>query len=159
MGNNFDVVINICGMKTSESIFNWSRCAWDRWLMVSRAFGLKRKVDSILIFFFRAKENMTVFHHQQLWKLQLRGGSQIHINGIIRPSAGTSENPCNERLLPLLHSVVPCNGLGMSSTEIPISKRELVGLLQLLVFLSDSPLQELIFSFMVMVRNMGCFDS
>jgi len=55
MGNNFDVVINICGMKTSESIFNWSRCAWDRWLMVSRAFGLKRKVDSILIFFFPGK--------------------------------------------------------------------------------------------------------
>jgi len=50
MGSNFVVGINICGMKPQKGFSARADLAWDRWLMVSRAFGFKRKVDSILIF-------------------------------------------------------------------------------------------------------------
>lgn len=50
-GNNSVVGINIYGMKPQKGFSARANLAWDRWLMVSRSFGLKRKVDSVLIFF------------------------------------------------------------------------------------------------------------
>lgn len=45
------VGINICGTKPQKVFPARADLTWDRWLMVSEAFGLQRKVDSILIFF------------------------------------------------------------------------------------------------------------
>lgn len=50
-GSNFVVGINIYGMKHQKGFSARADLAWDRWLMVSRAFGLKRKADTVLIFF------------------------------------------------------------------------------------------------------------
>lgn len=45
-GSSFDVGINICDMKPQKGFSARADLVWDRWLMVSGAFGLRRKVGS-----------------------------------------------------------------------------------------------------------------
>lgn len=88
MGSSFVVGLNICGTNPPKAFSARADLAWDRWLMVSRAFGPKREADSILIFFSPHKENMTVFHHQQLRKVQLweAVGSRVGLLGPVQGS-------------------------------------------------------------------------
>lgn len=51
MGSSFVTGLNICGMNPPKAFSARADPAWDRWLMVSRAFGPKGEAGSILMLF------------------------------------------------------------------------------------------------------------